>query len=80
MDNNEDLKLLFTGSEINTNVLKEILEDNGIGCIIRNDMNSAKAAGFGIGFGSAAHVLVMEKNYDQAKVLLEEFQKSLDQD
>ena len=82
MTNNEDLTLLFTGSEIDAGVLKDILEDNGSGCFIRNDMNSAKAAGFGItyGSGSEANLFVMEKDLDKAKELLEEFKDSFDKD
>lgn len=80
MTDNEDLKLLFTGSEIDAGVLKDFLEDNDVGCILRNDMNSAKAAGFGVSFGSEAKVLVMEKDHEKAQELLEEFLKSFEKD
>jgi hypothetical protein len=78
MNNSEELILLFTGSEIDASVLKEFLEDNGVGCIVRNDMNSAKAAGFGVGVGFEAKVLVMEKDIDKAKSLLKEFLDSFE--
>ena len=79
MTTNEDLILLFTGSEINTAVLKEVLDDNQIPSLIRNEMSSGKAAGFGGGYaGSEAHVLVSEKYLERAKVLLDEFLKSFD--
>ncbi len=80
MTENDDIKLLFTGSEIDAGVLKDFLEDNGVGCILRNDMNSAKAAGFGVSFGSEAKVLVMEKDYEKAKELLAEFLNSFEKD
>ena len=80
MTENEDLKVLFTGSEIDANVLKEFLEDNDVSCIVRNDMNSAKAAGFGVSFGSEVKVLVMEKYLDKAKELLKEFLNSFNKD
>lgn len=80
MSENEDLYLLFTGSEIDANVLKEILEDNNIGCILRNDMSSAKAAGFGVNSGSEAKILVMEKDLGKAKELLNEFLNSFEND
>lgn len=78
MDNNEDLKLLFTGSEIDTSVLKEILDDNQIPSFVRNDTNSGKAAGFGVGFGSEADVYTTEEHFEKAKALLDEFLKSFE--
>jgi len=80
MTNSEDLTFLYAGTTINTNVLKEILEDNGIGAFIRNDMQSGLTAGFGGGYMEAeASVFVSDKNLEKAKKLLEEFIKSLDQ-
>ncbi|MBU8891281.1 MAG: DUF2007 domain-containing protein [Bacteroidales bacterium] len=80
MTTHKDLILLFTGSEINTTVLKEILDDNQIPSLIRNEMSSGKAAGFGGGYvGSEAHVLVSEKHFEKAKALLEEFLKSFNE-
>lgn len=79
MTNHEDLMLLYNGTEINANVLKEILEDNQIGCLIRNDMKSGLSAGFGGGYmETEASVYVAQKNIDKAKELLEQFVKSLD--
>lgn len=80
MTNQEDLILLFTGSEIDCNVLKEILLDNEIPSLVKNDLNSARAAGFGIGFGNEAHVLVAEKDFEKAKVLLEDFKNSFEKE
>jgi hypothetical protein len=80
MKDQEDLVLLFTGSEIDNNVLKEILNDNEIPCLIKNDLNSARTAGFGIGLGNEAHVFIAEKDSEKAKVLLKEFQDSFDKE
>jgi len=77
MTNQEELTLLFTGSEIDANVLKEFLEDNRIPSLIRNDTKSSNAAGFG-SFGSEANLYVTNKDIDKGKVLLEEFLKSFD--
>ena len=75
----KDLILLFTGSEIDASVLKEVLEDNQIAALIRNDMNSGLAAGFGGSLSVfAAKVLVAEKDLESAKKILAEFEKSLE--
>ncbi|MCG8412518.1 MAG: DUF2007 domain-containing protein [Bacteroidales bacterium] len=78
MTNQEDLKLLFTGTEINCNVLKDILSDNNIPALIKNDMSSSKMAGFGVSLGLEAHIYVIEKNFEQAQKLLEEFKSSIE--
>ena len=81
MTDNEDLKRLYTGSEIDISVLKEILDDNQIPSLIKNEMDSGKAAGFGGGYaGSEAHILVSLSDYEKAKVLLAEFLKSFEKE
>lgn len=75
----EDLILLFTGSEIDANVLKEILEDNQIASLIKNDMKSGLNAGFGGGYiGAEANLYVSDKNLEKAKIILDEFLSSFD--
>jgi hypothetical protein len=79
MTNHEDLILLFTGSEINANILKEILNDNQIGCLVKNEMRSGLTAGFGGGYLEAeASLYVTNEHFERAKVLLDEFLKSFD--
>ena len=79
MTNHEDLVLLYTGTEINANILKEILEDNKIGSLIRNDMKSGLSAGFGGGYpDSEANLYVSDRNFESAKIILDEFLKSLE--
>ena len=74
MNDHEDLLRLYTGSEIDVSVLKEILNDNKIASLIKNEMSSGKAAGFGGGYaGAEAHILVSENDFKRAKVLLGEF-------
>ena len=80
MTNQDDLTLLYICSEIDAQVLKEILEENNIGTHIRNDMTSAKAAGFGGGYyGVEVKMYVTEKDLDNAKTILEEFKKASNQ-
>lgn len=79
MTDHKDLILLYTGSEINANVLKEILEDNQIGALIKNSLKSGLAAGFGGGYAEAeAQLYVTQKHIEKAKLLLAEFLKSLE--
>jgi len=78
MSNHDDLVLLYTGTEINTKVLKDILEDNKIGALLRNDMKSGLTAGFGGGYMEAeASLYVAENNLVKAQELLDQFLKSL---
>lgn len=77
MDQHDDLKFLYSGTEINADVLKRMLEKNAIPALIRNDMNSGLAAGFGGSLsGFAAKVYVEEKKFKQAQKVLEEFIQS----
>ncbi len=77
MDKHEDLKFLYSGTEINADVLKRMLEKNEISVLIRNDMKSGLAAGFGGSLsGFAAKVYVAEKDFEKAQKILEEFLKS----
>jgi hypothetical protein len=74
MDQHEDLRFLYSGTEINADVLKRMLEKNEIPALIRNDMNSGLAAGFGGSLsGFAAKVYVEEKNFEKAQKILKEF-------
>lgn len=78
MSNHDDLVLLYTGTEINAKVLKDILEDNKIGAMIKNDMKSGLSAGFGGGYmETAANLYVAEKNLEKAQKLLNQFLESL---
>lgn len=78
MSTHDDLVLLYTGTEINAKVLKEILEDNQIGSLVRNDMKSGLTAGFGGGYMEAeASLYVSEKNLEKAQKLLNQFLESL---
>ncbi|MDA3953967.1 MAG: DUF2007 domain-containing protein [Bacteroidales bacterium] len=79
MTNSNDLNRLYTGSEINVNILKEILDDNQIASLVKNDMKSGITAGFGGGYtGAESSIYVTDKNLEKAKIVLAEFLKSLE--
>jgi len=62
---------LFVGSEITTLAVKDVLEQNHIEFIERNDVNSAIAAGFGTA-DKATHIFVEQDVYEKAKKILSE--------
>ena len=79
MTKNEDLKRLYTGSEINVNILKEILDDNQIPSLIKNDLKSGLTAGFGGGYVEAeSSIFVFDNNLKKAKIILNEFLTSFE--
>lgn len=81
MEKREDLKFLYSGTEINVSVLQQILEENNIASLIRNDMQLGMAAGFGGGLsGFAAKLYVTEEDFDAAQAILEEFKNSIDEE
>ncbi|AJA69742.1 Protein of unknown function DUF2007 [Myroides sp. A21] len=62
-------KKLFAGSEIIVLAVRNLLDENNIPYIIRDDIQSA----IGIGAGTldrAVHILVDEEDLDKAKKLL----------
>lgn len=74
MGKEQQLIHLYTCSEIDAFAIKEFLDDNGIACFLRNDMQSGNLAGFGAALpGSDTRVFVTKNDFMQAKVLLEEY-------
>ncbi len=72
----DNLILLYTGSNISAGFLKEMLEEKGIGAMVRNDMKSGLAAGFAAApQESAARLFVAKKDEEAAKVVLKDFKK-----
>ncbi|MCC9043439.1 DUF2007 domain-containing protein [Myroides sp. M-43] len=64
-------KKLFAGSEIMSLAVRDMLEENNIPYIIRDDIQSA----IGIGAGTldrAVHILVNEEDLNVAQTLLKE--------
>lgn len=64
-------KKLFAGSEIMVLAVRNLLEDNNVSYIIRNDIAPAIAVGYGT-LDKAVHVFVEEESLDKAKALLKE--------
>lgn len=66
---------VFTGTELTVNLLKETLEEAGIGCLVRNDFQSGVTAGFSGGIQSAIFLFVQEKDKKKADPIIAEFIK-----
>ena len=62
-------KILFSGSEIMALAVRNILEENNIAYIVRDDIESAITAGFGSA-DKAVNILVDEQDMEQAKEIL----------
>ncbi len=67
---------LFTGTSILVNRLAQLLEEQNIPSIIRNDEESGRLAGFGT-FGDSVELLIFESDKEPALTILEEFRKEL---
>ena len=60
---------VYSGSEINALAVRNILDNNQIEYIIREDVNAGVVAGFGT-LDRAVHVLVLENVAEKAKTLV----------
>jgi hypothetical protein len=70
----DDLKLIYTGSRVESLYLVEILEENGIGVMRRDTLSSSVQAGWADGSPEdAVRLFVSPKDFDKAKKLLDEY-------
>jgi len=67
---------LLTSSAITINRIVALLEEQGIPSVIRNNVESARLAGFGSAQNDV-DLLVEESDFMQAKEIVEEFYKDL---
>lgn len=69
--NHVDLDCVFVGTMINATYLKEILEQNGIKCIVRDFLNESSIAGYAAASTeNAAKVFVDELDYERAEEIV----------
>lgn len=70
----EDLVRVYTGSIVEATYLKEMLLENGIGCILRNTLNESLMAGWGSGSPENAVLLFVEANLaEEAEKLISQY-------
>jgi hypothetical protein len=77
MNEHDDLKNVFTGSVLEADFIKSLLEENGIGAMVRNTLGESLLAGWASGSpDDAGLVYVIESHEPEAKRLIEEYFKS----
>lgn len=77
MHEHEDLNLVYTGSNLDANYIKAILEDNGIGALVRDTLSESLRAGWVSGAQEdSSRVFVSEEHLEQAKKLVKEYEES----
>jgi hypothetical protein len=77
MNDNDELKSVFTGSVLEADFIKSLLEENGIGAMVRNTLGESVVAGWASGApDDAGLVFVTESHELEAKKLIEEYLKS----
>ena len=73
----DDIKLVYTGSRVESLFLQEILEENGIIAIRRDTLASSVQAGWADGSPEdTVRLLVQSEEYDKAKQVLDEYFKT----
>jgi hypothetical protein len=74
MSENDDLKLVFTGSFVEAQYIGSLLEENSIGALVRNTLGESIIAGWASGAPEdAGLVFVAESHEDQAKAIIKEY-------
>lgn len=77
MKEHDDLKTVFTGSVIEADFIKSLLEENGIGAMVRNTLGESVVAGWASGApDDAGIVYVIESHEEEAKKLIDEYLKN----
>lgn len=75
----DDLKLIYTGSRVESLFLEEMLEENGIGVIRRDTLSASVQAGWADGSPEdAVRMFVNPENLEKAKKILDEYFTSRD--
>ncbi len=77
MNDKEDLKNVFTGSVLEADYIKTLLEESGIGAMVRNTMGESMVAGWVSGAPEdAGLVFVVESHEKEAKKIIQEYLKN----
>lgn len=70
----DDIKLVYHGSRAEGLWVKEILEEEEIGSVLKDTLTSSMQAGWADGYPEdAVKIFVEEFNYEKAKAILEEY-------
>jgi len=75
----EDIRLVYTGSTVEAMYLEELLKDNGIGCIRRDNLQLSVDGGWANGWPENSVQIFVETNYfEKAKKVMEDYFSSRD--
>lgn len=75
---NKDLKLIFTGSNLQASYLESYLNDNDVPTMTRDSMEESVIAGWASGAQEdSTRVYVNASDFDVAIVLVDQFMESL---
>ncbi|MBS2096966.1 putative signal transducing protein [Carboxylicivirga linearis] len=78
MNDTSDMVHVFSNTELTVTHLKNILEDNGITSLIRNDYESGNSAGFVGGSYTTIDLYIQKDDEAKARPIIEKFQASLE--
>ncbi|POY36491.1 hypothetical protein C3L50_15290 [Flavobacterium alvei] len=70
------LMKVFSGSEILALALQEKIEEVGVDTVLKNNIQSAKMAGFGTS-DQAVELFIQETDFAKANPVIEEFRMSI---
>ncbi|MDQ5929231.1 MAG: hypothetical protein QG594_1009 [Bacteroidota bacterium] len=70
------LMKIYSGSEVLAIALKEKIETAGVDVVMKDNVQSARLAGFG-SFGQAVELFVQESQYGKIYPIIEAFKMSL---
>ena len=77
MEEKDELKRVYTGTMVEANYIKILLEENGIGALVRNLLQESMAGGWAYGPSQdSALVYVAEHNEERALEIIKEFQSN----
>lgn len=76
MENQDALIRIYAGTEMAVYMLKALLEEMGIGVLIRNDYESGIRTGFFGGTTSSIYVFIQQADLEKAQPIIEEFLKN----
>lgn len=73
MKDNSELIKVFTGTEMMTLLLKELLEEIGVTSMIQNDYKLGVEVGFVGGVQSAVDLFIQMADFDKAEPVIRDF-------
>jgi hypothetical protein len=73
MKQKNKLVRVYTGTEVTVNLLKELLEETGVGSTIQNNYKSGIEIGFVGGVQSAIDLYIQQSDFENAEPLIRDF-------